>query len=126
VEITKDYMIAAPLREVWRALTEPGIIARWSGGPVEMSAQAGAGFSLWGGDVHGTNLTVEPPLRLVQEWYGGDWEELSIAEFILEGFGSETHLTLLHTRVPDEAAADFDAGWDDYYLGPMKELLERR
>ena len=37
-----------------------------------------------------------------------------------------TRLDLEHTGVPDAEAADFDAGWDDYYLGPMKELLEGR
>jgi hypothetical protein len=33
-------------------------------------------------------------------------------------------LTLTHTGVPDDVAGDFDAGWDDYYLGPLKDLLE--
>jgi hypothetical protein len=27
--------------------------------------------------------------------------------------------------VPDDEADEFDVGWDDHYLGPMKELLER-
>jgi hypothetical protein len=26
--------------------------------------------------------------------------------------------------VPAADAADIDAGWDDYYLGPLKALLE--
>ena len=125
MDITKDYLIAAPVREVWLALTDPEVIEQWGGGPVEMSAQAGAPFSLWGGEIYGANLTVEPSSRLVQEWFGGDWEEPSIAEFVLAEEGGQTHLTLLHTRVPDDVAADFDAAWDDYFLGPMKALLER-
>jgi uncharacterized protein YndB with AHSA1/START domain len=124
VDITKDYLIEAPVREVWRALTDPVVIERWGGGPVEMSAEPGAQFSLWGGDIHGRNLTAEPPSRLVQEWFGGDWEESSVVEFVLAGEGVRTRLTLLHTRVPDDVAADFDAGWDEYYLGPMRALLE--
>jgi uncharacterized protein YndB with AHSA1/START domain len=124
MDITKDYLIEAPVREVWRALTDPEVIERWTGGPVEMSSEPGAPFSLWGGEIHGRNLTAEPPSRLVQEWFGGDWEEASVAEFVLAGEGSRTRLTLLHTRVPDDVGADFDAGWDDFYLGPLKALLE--
>jgi uncharacterized protein YndB with AHSA1/START domain len=125
MDIAKQYLIEAPVRAVWLALTDPEIIEQWGGGPAEMSAQAGAPFSLWGGSIHGSNLTVEPPSRLVQEWFGGDWADPSIAEFILAAEGGRTQLTLLHTRVPDDVAADIDAGWDDYYLGPMKALLER-
>jgi uncharacterized protein YndB with AHSA1/START domain len=124
VDITKDYLIEAPVRAVWQALTDPDVIERWGGGPVEMSAEPGASFSLWGGDIYGRNLTAEPPSRLVQEWFGGDWEEPSVVEFVLAGEGTRTRLTLLHTRVPSDVAADFDAGWDDFYLGPMKALLE--
>ena len=125
VDIAKTYRIAAPRALVWGALTNPVHIETWSGAPAIMSDQPGTDFVLWDGDVRGRNLEVEPERRLVQEWYGGDWDEPSIATFTLwDVDGGGTFLELFHTNVPDDEGADFDTGWDDYYLGPMKRLLE--
>jgi len=102
------------------------VIAEWGGGPAEIRAEPGAAFTFWGGDIYGTVTAAEPPLRLVQEWWGDDeWDEASLATFDLTPEGSGTRLTLAHTNVPHDEADNFDAGWDDYYLGPQKELLER-
>lgn len=125
MDLKKSYFIGAPPESVWRALTDPAVIDAWGGGPAEMRAEAGAPFSLWGGDIYGTVTAAEPPVRLVQEWWGGaGWKTPSVATFELEAEGDGTLLTLVHCGVPDDVAADFDAGWDDYYLGPLKELLE--
>ena len=85
-----------------------------------MRAEAGAPFSLWGGEIHGTTVFVETERRLEQEWHGGDWPQPSFAAFALAPDGDGTRLTLIHTGVPDDEAAGFDAGWGDYYLGPLK------
>lgn len=125
MDLTKSYFIGAPPEAVWRALTEPVLIEAWGGGPAEIRAEPGAAFTLWGGAIYGTVTAAEPPLRLVQEWWGDDeWDEASIATFGLTPEGEGTRLTLAHTSVPDDEADDFDVGWDDYYLGPLKELLE--
>ena len=127
MDIRKVYDIDARPREVWAALTEPSVIERWGGGPVVMSPVPGSEFSLWGGDIHGTVADVDLGISMTQEWYGGDWDAPSFARFTLstrpDGL---TRLTLEHTGVPDDEAADFDAGWDEYYLRPIKELLEER
>ena len=126
MDLTKSYFIGAPPEAVWRALTDPAVIDVWGGGPAEIRAEAGAAFTLWGGDIYGTVRAAEPPVRLVQEWWGDDeWDEASVATFDLTPEGSGTRLTLEHMNVPDDEAVELDAGWDDYYLGPLKELLER-
>jgi uncharacterized protein YndB with AHSA1/START domain len=125
VDIHKTYVIATPTSAVWAALTEPALIERWGGGPVTMAAQPGSAFSFWGGDIHGTVVEVDPGRELLEEWYGGDWDAPSFARFTLSPDESGgTRLELEHRGVPDDEAPDFDAGWDDYYLGPLKELLE--
>jgi uncharacterized protein YndB with AHSA1/START domain len=123
-QITKSYLIAAPIAEVWRALTDPDAIDKWGAGPVNMQAVRGHEFSLWGGDIYGTVVDVEPPHRLVEEWFGGPWETPSIAIFTLAEEEGGTRLELNHDGVPDEEAAAFDDGWDEFYLGAMKRLLE--
>jgi uncharacterized protein YndB with AHSA1/START domain len=127
MDLTKSYFIGAPPAAVWRALTDPAVIDAWGGGPAEIRAEAGAAFTFWGGDIFGTVTAAEPPHRLVQEWWGDDveWDEASEVTFDLTPEGSGTRLALAHTNVPDDEADEFDAGWDDYYLGPLKELLER-
>jgi len=127
MDLTKSYFIGASPEAVWRALTDPAVIDAWGGGPAEIRAEAGAAFTFWGGDIFGTVTAAEPPRRLVQEWGGDDveWDEASVATFELSPEGEGTRLTLAHTNVPDDEADEFDVGWDDHYLGPMKELLER-
>jgi uncharacterized protein YndB with AHSA1/START domain len=124
MDITKSYVIAASPSEVWRALTEAESIEGWGGGPAVMRSEAGSPFSLWGGDIWGTNVQVVPERCLVQEWYGGEWPAPSIVTFTLTPERGGTLVELLHRRVPDDEAVEFEAGWDDYYLGAIKEYLE--
>ena len=42
----------------------------------------------------------------------------------LKKIKKETILELEQINVPDEQFEDIDIGWDEYYLGPMKEMLE--
>jgi uncharacterized protein YndB with AHSA1/START domain len=125
MDISKTYLIAAPIDDLWRALTDPTMMDEWGAGPAEMDAKSGGEFSQWGGDIHGTVTEIDPPNRLVEEWYGGEWAQPSTAVFTLATVGGDTRVSLEHTNVPDDEAADFDAGWDDYYFGPIRELLER-
>ena len=122
--IKKKYLIKASIEKVWESLVSPKIIERWGAGPAEMSDKENAEFKLWGGDIHGKNTKVIVNRMLVQDWYGGNWEKPSQAIFTLESLGVNTQLSLLHENVPDKEAKDIDKGWDDYYLGPIKEYLE--
>jgi len=125
MDIRKVYVIDAATDAVWAALTQPDVIDRWGGGPSVMAAEPGFAFEFWGGDIHGTVLQVDPGRSMLQEWYGGDWNSPSLARFTLvAGPDGGTRVVLEQTGVPDEEAADFDAGSDDFYLGPLKELLE--
>ena len=82
-QIKKSYLIDAPITDVWHALTDADAIERWGAGPVDMKPLRGHAFSLWGGDIYGTVVDVEPPHRLVEEWFGGPWDVPSVAVFTL-------------------------------------------
>ena len=122
--IAKMYQIKAPIKKVWKALVDPKIIEQWGAGPAKMSERVGEEFSLWGGDIHGKNIEVGINKKLVQEWYSGNWPEPSIAKFTLKASKGTTLLELTHKDVPDNEAKEIDEGWDLYYLGPVKKLLE--
>ena len=123
--IKQKYLINAPIEKVWDALTNPAIIDKWGGGPSKFEKRVGGKFSFWGGDIWGKNIKVIPKKELVQEWYGGNWDKPSIASFKLTHKDGCTTLYLTHSKVPEKEFDSIDQGWDEYYLGPIKALLEK-
>lgn len=122
--IKKTYLIAAPGSKVWQALVTPKIIDRWGAGPATMDDRVGTKFSLWGGDIHGTNTKVVTNKKLVQDWFGGDWEKPSKVTIEFTDEKGKTRVDLIHTDLPEEEVKSFASGWDDYYFGPLKDLVE--
>lgn len=123
--IEQTYTMKASIEEVFDAFIKPDIIENWSGSPAEMDDQVGTKFSLWDGTIHGKNLEVIANEKIVQDWYGGDWDAPSTATFLLESSNDGTIVTLIHENVPDEEHDDIDDCWKRYYLGPMKEMFEQ-
>lgn len=122
--IQQTYHIKAPISKVWQALVDPKIIEKWTGTKAKMDDQVGTEFSLWDGDMHGTNTEVVPNKKLAQDWYGGDWKKPSKVVFTLTEKDGMTTVGLGHWDLPDGEFANFAQGWKDYYLGAIKELLE--
>lgn len=124
-KIKRTYRINSSSEKVWQALTDPKNIDRWGAGPAKMSEELGFEFSLWGGDVYGKNIEVIPGKKLVQEWFGGKWDKPSIVTFKLTSKADETVIDFTQTDVPDAEFSDIEQGWEDYYMGPIKDFLEK-
>lgn len=122
--IRQRYKIYAPIEKVWGALTSEKIIEKWGGGPVKFVNKVNGKFSFWGGDIWGKNLEITNKKKLVQEWYGGNWDKPSRVTFILKSNGDTTSVELTHEDVPENEEADFADGWRRYYMGEVKKLLE--
>lgn len=118
-------MKASP-EEVFDALVNPETIQLWSGDEAKMSAETGGSFTLWGGQMFGTNLEVIKNKKLVQEWCYDQWETKSKVTFTLKPKGKITIVELLHEEVPEKSLTSIDEGWDQYYLGAMKNMFEER
>ena len=121
--IVKQYTIAAPLREVYLALTNTRTMEQWSGSTVVMELKDGGTFELWDGTIHGFNRKLTENC-IIQDWKEESWKEFSQVTFRLFETNRSTQLELVHEHVPDESSASIDKGWDEYYLGPLKALLE--
>jgi uncharacterized protein YndB with AHSA1/START domain len=121
-----DYSIEvmADPEEVFAALTNPFQIEAWSGYPAEMKAEEGFEFSLWEGDICGVNLKVQPNRLLVQEWFFGETDTPSIVTLRLKRAGDRTRVELTHENIPDEVYDEITRGWEEYYLGSLKGMLE--
>ena len=125
-QINKIYSINAAINEVWEALTNAELINQWHAGPAEFDLREGGTFSLWGGDIHGTNTKVVPNDLLEQDWYSGQPESCYKVSFKLSEKDGNTTVELLHKNVPEEEFEDFSDGWQEYYFDPIKQLLENR
>ncbi len=123
--IRQIYSIHAPIEKVWGALVDPAMINKWGGGPAKMSDIEGAAFSLWGGDIHGKNLKVNPGKLLKQEWISKDNDTPGTVTFTLKESNGVTTVALVHEGISDESHDDLSDGWKNYYLGPMKKLFEQ-
>jgi len=119
------YKIKAPIDKVWQALVLPKIIKEWGGGPVIMEDKEGTNFELWGGDIFGKNIKVIKERELIQEWQEKEWKKPSLVTFKLIKKAENTELILIHKNIPDDKFDDIGAGWKDYYLGLLKDYLEK-
>lgn len=127
--IKQTYLIKASPEEVWKALTDAEEIEKWGGGPAKMDDKKGTKFSLWGGSIHGTNITVIANKTLEQDWISeddGEWEQPSIVKFNLHAEKDGTRVELIQKQVPDEYEKNLSNGWKDYYMGPLKNYLESK
>lgn len=130
--IQQTYKINAPVAKVFAALTDPDLIKQWSGSSAKMSSNAGEKFELWDKSITGENIFVKKNRKLVQTWFADNqaWKSyikqggISIAIFTLEESEGFTLLELTHEGVPEADYKETESGWKDYYLGPLKELLE--
>lgn len=123
--IKKHYLINAPAEKIWEALVNPKLIAEWGGGPAKMDGRQGTKFSLWGGDISGTNTAVVKYKSLRQDWVSGKWQTPSKLEINLNEKNGKTKVELTQSGVPAAEVDDIDQGWDDYYFGPLKKLVEK-
>jgi activator of HSP90 ATPase len=120
----KYYIINAQPEELYIALTNPSTIQLWSGGKAEMSTEAGSEFSLWDESIVGQNLEFEEGKKIVQQWYFGDQEELSIVTIKLHPHKKGTSVELTHTNIPDSEYTDIVDGWNNTYFGALIEFYE--
>jgi activator of HSP90 ATPase len=116
--IKHSYTLNATPTQVYGALTDPKVIEQWSGAPAQMETTSNGAFSLFGGQVTGTNLEIVPDKKLVQSWPSNTKVTLT-----LKGNGQETVVDLLHEDIPDSEEAKFEQGWKEYYFGPLQKMF---
>jgi len=123
-DFKKYYIIPAAPEEVYAALTHPASIHAWTGEDAEMSTEPGSEFSLWEGSIVGKNIEFEEGKKIVQEWYFGEQEEMSIVTIKLHPHAKGTSAELRHTNIPDADFNDIVTGWDEAYFGALIEFYE--
>jgi uncharacterized protein YndB with AHSA1/START domain len=105
--IVRDY--PHPIAKVWRALTDPELVPRWTstgrgGRPEGFAPVVGTKFRFvakpvagWRGIVDCEVLEVEEPCLLRYTWVGDEGAKPSYVTYRLEPHGGGTRLTFEHT-----------------------------
>lgn len=122
-DLKRYYTLHASPKDVYNALTNKKMLEIWTGEDVEMSTEPNTEFSLWGGAISGLNIEFEENKKIVQQWYFGEEDEPSIVTIKLHEDKKGTSLELKHTNIPDDAYDNISEGWDEDYLGALKELF---
>jgi uncharacterized protein YndB with AHSA1/START domain len=94
--------------KVWRALTEPELLAQWLLPTVGFKLQRGASFTFntdpiggWDGIVHSRIADIEPQRKLTYDWAVGDMA--TVVTFTLTPTASGTRLSLVQSGFrPDQ------------------------
>jgi uncharacterized protein YndB with AHSA1/START domain len=127
--ISQTHTIKAPIERVFQSLTSAKDIKAWSGSPASFEAKEGGLYQMWDDWVRGSIKEIVPNKKLVQSWEPSDWKKQdkeSIVTFTLSEKGGQTVVKLDQTNVPEDQYKGTSDGWNQYYLGAMKEYLENQ
>jgi uncharacterized protein YndB with AHSA1/START domain len=129
VTIERDF--AYPPEKLWRALTQPHLIAEWLM-KNDFALTVGRPFQLrtdpqpnWNGVIDCKVLTIEPNKSLSYRWAALDLE--SVVTLTLTPTSTGTHLRMEHSGFRADqprAFAGATYGWNSF-LGKLDQLLAR-
>ena len=119
--------------DVFEALTVPGRVRAFTQSDCEVSPAPGAPFSLFGGNIHGSNEDVEPGKRLVQRWRFRNWPDDVYSRVVItlaEPEYGTTVLSLEQSGVPardkfgNESVLDTtEAGWKQNFFDRIRKVF---
>lgn len=130
--ISFEFDLPHPPEKVWRALTDPDLLAEWLLPVVDFKLDLGSAFTLnaqpqpgWDGIVNCRLLENEPQRKLSFTWVVGDMD--TVVTFTLTPTASGTRLSLMHSGFKPEQKRNFAGARYGWKLmgGKLLELLAR-
>lgn len=96
-----------------------------TGGEANCPSEVGAEFSVWDGYITGKNVSVKPNKEIVQTWRTTEFSDSDADSNLVISFkdiDGGCEITLDHTNIP-EGQTQYEQGWVDHYITPMKEYF---
>jgi uncharacterized protein YndB with AHSA1/START domain len=131
--ITFEFDLRHPPEKVWRALTDPALLAEWLLPVMDLRLQPRAAFTFktqpypgWDGTVNCRILEVEALRKLSYTWVVGDMLD-TVVTFTLAPTASGTRLSLVQSGFKPDQKQNFGGaryGWKTMG-GKLVDLLER-
>lgn len=130
--ISFEFELQHSPEKVWRALTDPELLAEWLLPVVDLALEPGAAFTFkappqpgWDGLVNCRMLEIEAHKKLTWAWVVGDMD--TVVTFTLTPTGSGTRLSLVQSGFTPEQKRNFAGaryGWN-MMGGKLVDLLAR-
>lgn len=131
--IAFEFDLPHPPEKVWRALTEPALLAEWLLPVVEGKLESGTAFVFqtqpypgWDGTVHCRMLEIELHKKLSYTWVGGEMLD-TVVTFALTATAAGTRVLLVQSGFKPEQKQNFGGaryGWK-MMGGKLVDLLTR-
>ena len=127
-----DFDLAHPPEKVWRALTDPALLAEWLLPAIDLRLEPGAAFTFrtqpypnWDGTVSCRFVEIEPHRKLSYTWSVPFLE--TVVTFTLTPTASGTRLSIVQSGFTPEQKREFGGaryGWT-MMGGRLADLLGR-
>jgi uncharacterized protein YndB with AHSA1/START domain len=124
--ISLEFDLQHPPEKVWRALTDPELLAQWLLPVINFKLEPGTAFRFqappqpgWDGKVHCKLLEFEPPSMIRYQWVVGEMD--TMVTFLLTPTDTGTHLSLVHSGFKPDQKQNF--GGARYGWGMMGKRL---
>jgi uncharacterized protein YndB with AHSA1/START domain len=125
--IRQTVVLPGTPRQVYDALMTTRGHIEFTGADARISPKVGGKFMVWGGYIHGKNLTLVPGKTIVQTWVPSDpnWPKghESKVRYSLVASPRGTRVTFTHTDVPKEHVGHLSTGWKKSYWEPLRKYL---
>jgi uncharacterized protein YndB with AHSA1/START domain len=127
-----DFDLPHPPEKVWRALTDPALLAEWLLPVIDLKLEPGAAFTFktqpvggWDGIVHCRMAEIDTHRKLGYDWGVGDMA--TVVTFTLTPSAQGTRLSLVHSGFRPDQKQNFGGaryGWK-MMGGKLEDLLGR-
>jgi uncharacterized protein YndB with AHSA1/START domain len=117
--IAFEFALKHKPQKVWRALTDPALLAQWLLPVIELELEPGAAFTFqappqpgWDGVVRGRFVEIEAHTKLSYTWTVGDMD--TVVTFTLTPTESGTRLSLVQSGFKPDQKRNFGGaryGW---------------
>ena len=125
--IRQKILIPASPEEVYEAFMDAKKHSVFTGSKATCDPKVGGKFTAWDDYISGKNLELEKGKKIVQEWITTEWPEgypPSKLELTFKKAEGGTEISMVHSGVPAEQAADIKKGWIDFYWEPLKAYFK--
>ena len=121
-------------QKIWRALTDPALLAEWLLPVIDLKLERGAAFTFktqphpgWDGIVNCRMVEIDPHKKLSYTWVVGDMVIDTVVTFTLTPTASGTRLSLVQSGFKPDQKQNFGGaryGWK-MMGGKLVDLLAR-
>lgn len=123
IELHTEFLASA--EDVYGTLVDARRVSAWTQSEAKADAKPGGEFALFGGQVSGRFVELQPYRRIVQDWRSSNWPPGHYSRVTLQLAQQETSTTLklTQTAVPLEDYERIHAGWEQNYWQQIKRVF---